>query len=116
MRRIHRQLLLSYLIGPIGFAINHFLIDSTNQATPGILIFTAACGLAFVSHMGGDGIPEHTLSSVRATVETSFRRTMEHIPATSMSSLRLRIALTIWSDEMTSSVVSMTRIHRIVPG
>jgi hypothetical protein len=42
MRRIHRQLLLSYLIGPIGFVFNHFLIDPTNQGTPGILIFTAA--------------------------------------------------------------------------
>src|ERR1700735_287189 len=42
MRRVWRRLVLAYVIGAIGLGINHFLIDSTNQGSLGVTIFTAA--------------------------------------------------------------------------
>jgi hypothetical protein len=58
--------------------------------------------------MGGVRALEHSLSSLRATVvrrRFPIRGTMEIISATSLSSLWLGIALTIWPDEMSSSGV-----------
>jgi hypothetical protein len=40
MRDLRRRLVLYFLIGPIGFALNHFFIDPTNRATTGLKIFT----------------------------------------------------------------------------
>ena len=42
MRRIHRQLLLSFLVGPIGWLLIHFLFDPKDHHTPVVRVFLVA--------------------------------------------------------------------------
>ena len=43
MKRARRRFVLALLAFPIGFVVNHFLIDSTNRLTPGLTMFGLAC-------------------------------------------------------------------------
>ncbi len=42
MRGVSRRLVLAYVIGPIGFVLNHVLIDPTNRLTAPIAVFSVA--------------------------------------------------------------------------
>lgn len=42
MNRIYRRLLISFLVGPIGLALNHYFIDPADRATPGLTLFCIA--------------------------------------------------------------------------
>jgi hypothetical protein len=41
MRRLHRRLLFALLIGPVSLGINHYFINPTNRAAPGVVAFCA---------------------------------------------------------------------------